>query len=436
MDGRTMAHWAAVFSAMLPLSCGILDAPDPNSLTYGDLGHPASAGGLVNGAEHLVAQSYGNVVRISGVMADELVSIGSFQAFGELSRGFFDDTSNQFSDGLYVDLSEAQWLVNEAVIRLDGFVADDPQDPQLRVYLSRALMLSGFLSTLIADSFVDFVVSDRGNAQPPLGPVGMRVLLVDALDQLGRSRSLAVELADEDLELRATALLARAHLTLALWDRVQPNDLTVPVLVSDPAADGFAMEVIERGGDEWEWVFTYGPTTTGPPSVRSSLGSQLQFGERYVSFDNGDPGTVTGLALVDPSTGVPDVRASAEVARFTGPSLFTDLVTTSAREMMLVLAESSLVEGDPATSADWLDRIRDIDQRGPVQRALDPLVLLQHERRVQLLLQGRRVLDHYRFGGGSDDWDAASPAVLSPGTRLPITDSELKTNPHLNGSGG
>ena len=58
-----------------------------------------------------------------------------------------------------------------------------------------------------------------------------------------------------------------------------------------------------------------------------------------------------------------------------------------------------------------------------------PVAMLQHERRVNLFIQGRRLWDHYRFGVPSDQWAVGSEALTKPGTLLPITITELQSNP-------
>ncbi len=57
--------------------------------------------------------------------------------------------------------------------------------------------------------------------------------------------------------------------------------------------------------------------------------------------------------------------------------------------------------------------------------------MLLHERRVNLYLQGLRLHDHYRFGIQSNNWLPNSEAVTTPGTMLPITRTEILSNPNI-----
>jgi hypothetical protein len=56
--------------------------------------------------------------------------------------------------------------------------------------------------------------------------------------------------------------------------------------------------------------------------------------------------------------------------------------------------------------------------------------MLQHERRVNLFVQYKRLQDHYRFGVKSMNWLAGSPAATTPGLVLPITRIEIEANCH------
>lgn len=59
--------------------------------------------------------------------------------------------------------------------------------------------------------------------------------------------------------------------------------------------------------------------------------------------------------------------------------------------------------------------------------------LLEHERRVNLFLQARRLADHYRFGSPSSNWLENSAALVRPGTFFPISITEIRSNPKVGG---
>ena len=422
--------------ALLLGGCGFLESNDPNSITYDDLDNPAAAAGLVAGLEHLVAEVHGRVASVGGVMSDEMTWIGSLQDWGELDRGRFDNPANQFSERLYIQLSEARWLADEALRRLADFTRDAPHNETLARLRIRARLMEGLVTVVMVDYFEDFVISDRTEAEPPLGREGMIQRTQASIQGLDQAAAEARQMADEELELRALSLEARARAALALFQALDPAGLPpTPVLISNPAASALAQEVVGRGGIEWSWSFVYN-ANSGPPHVTRAQDGQLRLGDRYVTTDPSDGTVVTGPALVDPNTGALDARAAAEVARLGQPESFPDLGVTSGRGMALLLAEGSLANGDAGGFRSWIDRVRDLDGRGPSDPALPDLLVLEHERQVQHFLQGRRLLDLYRFAGTSDNWDETSAAITRPGARLPIARRERETNPHIAGSSG
>jgi len=58
-------------------------------------------------------------------------------------------------------------------------------------------------------------------------------------------------------------------------------------------------------------------------------------------------------------------------------------------------------------------------------------LFIEHERRANLLLQGRRLNDMYRFGSQSPNWLPNEDAVTTPGILLPIPRNEQLANPDL-----
>ena len=137
-----------------------------------------------------------------------------------------------------------------------------------------------------------------------------------------------------------------------------------------------------------------------------------------------------GKSLTDPVTGLADATLAARVAEVSGDrNPFLPIV--SAAEMHLLIAEHALATGDTAGFTRHIDAARAIHGRAPSGGAVPAMDLLQHERRVHLFLQGRRLLDHYRFGSVGDGWDAGSEAATSPGTFLPIPESERVANPFV-----
>jgi hypothetical protein len=110
----------------------------------------------------------------------------------------------------------------------------------------------------------------------------------------------------------------------------------------------------------------------------------------------------------------------------------------SARELRLILAEAALAQGDVAGATAEINVVRAFDGLQAYDPAApgapQPIVVLKHERRVNLFMQGRRLPDMYRFGDTSPLWQTSAEAVLTPGSLLPIADIERQSNCYIIGS--
>ena len=171
------------------------------------------------------------------------------------------------------------------------------------------------------------------------------------------------------------------------------------------------------------WGFAYSDATATPEFASQLFSGAAVIGARYMTED-GD------VALLDPETGLSDATVARRIDEVAGDrNAFLPMV--SAVEMHLLLAEHALATSDMAGFVHEIDTLRGLHGRAPSTGAASSLELLEHERRVHLFLQGRRLLDQYRFGGEAERWDATSPASTSPGTLLPIPESERVANPFV-----
>jgi hypothetical protein len=100
--------------------------------------------------------------------------------------------------------------------------------------------------------------------------------------------------------------------------------------------------------------------------------------------------------------------------------------------MQLILAESKVVS-DPAGAESILNALRARDGLKPLAAPVTVGQLLQHERRANLYMQGRRLSDMYRFGIKDSRWVATSDAINTPGSFFPITIQERRANQFLTG---
>src|SRR6185503_16870026 len=139
----------------------------------------------------------------------------------------------------------------------------------------------------------------------------------------------------------------------------------------------------------------------------------------------------------DPVTGAVDAAAVKMIGRF----IFADdinhppMAVVSKREMYLIVAEAALAAGNTAGFDTAINALRALDGKaayagtGPTR-----LALLQWERRINLVFQGRRLNDMYRFGVKDPRWVATSIAVRKPGCLLPIPLLERDANAAITGT--
>jgi hypothetical protein len=98
--------------------------------------------------------------------------------------------------------------------------------------------------------------------------------------------------------------------------------------------------------------------------------------------------------------------------------------------MHLIIAEEA-VGTDDGRARTELNTVRALDGLPDVVASDDLTAFIEHERRANLFLQGRRLNDMYRFGSQSPDWLPNEDAATRPGTLLPIPDNEILANPNL-----
>jgi len=99
--------------------------------------------------------------------------------------------------------------------------------------------------------------------------------------------------------------------------------------------------------------------------------------------------------------------------------------------MRLIVAEAALASGDMDGFTNHINMIREgLDGLTAYSGQIPAIEMLQHERRVNLFVQYKRLQDMYRFGVQSMNWLSGSPSATTPGLMLPITRIEILANCH------
>jgi starch-binding outer membrane protein, SusD/RagB family len=446
MTIRSIAHhWASLAPALavgliLP-ACDILDVNNPSNLTEESVESASAANAVVNGA---VAQNArGIATQWLGylIATDEIVWIGSRDAWGQLDQGFLSNRANEFTDAAFPQLAQARWLADRAVALLDGHVAETPT-PKMKRDQARAYLQAGIIYMIIGETQEDFAFSDKQEAAASIGPAQMRTVLDKAIEYLDKAVtfSQALEEEDDDLVDQALAVRARAKHSRAQWDKIKPTPNTAQPLVDAADAASDAMAVLARVNDDWRYQLEYSSSTLSNymASEINSRGEQQFDTTSVVEVNAAAPKTILGVKLKDPISNQADPRIRAFLEEWKGEAdisvagtTYAPLTLVSARHMLLILAEDELQKGNTAGFTTYINRVRAVNNLPAYSGQIPALDMLKYERRAALFVTGVRLLDMYRFGIADPLWHPSSDVLRAPGTLLPITCIEANANPEI-----
>lgn len=433
---------AAVFTLS---GCNLLDVNNPNSLTEESIQLPAASNGVANGSLRKVADAVSEVWQTTGVASDELFWTGSRDGWNTLDQGAIDEPRNEFLDAVFPELGTAVWMGQNAVDILTQHVADNPGQSGFARDLARAYFFNGIALLITGETQEDMTFSNKMEDGAPVGPANMITVLDDAITNLNEAVTRFGALGEDALETAALAVRARAHMSRAIWNVINPSaaGTTTALDFGQGAIDADA--VLAAVGTE-DYLYQLGfSSSTSTCSMCSWINNR---GENQVNDDlialtttgTGATGRMTegdsvNVLLLDPVSGDPDPTVKTMVDRF-GTGLYDPLTLASARLMRLILAEQALA-GD-ATFGDFITHInalRAFDDKDPFGGEVSDLAILQHERRINTLFMGLRLPDMYRWGITDVRWLPTNTALTNPGTMMPITIVEIRANCHLNGLG-
>src|SRR5215831_15666526 len=430
---------AGVAAALVALSaCSMFDTnvSNPNAIDESALGDPASAPTLANGLNATVTRMITSVYGPYSVASDELTWVGSRENWGKIDVGLVSDPSNEYNDAAYPLASQARWLSNYTIERLEGFKKAGKLANQLD--LARTYVYAAITYITIGDNYDDFILaSDRTKPAAPVGEANMIQMYDSATSYLDRALPIATAANSSDLQMQILGLRARAKFSKAVYKILKPARTTpTNPLVSDAGAiaDATAALAIMPAG----YRFRVTPTTanTGTNNIGSEMNSrqEIRAGGDYINPDAKGLQPLAGLAgikLTDPITQQPDpviAKAIDDCCRVSSTTLLP-FTLTSWKEMQLILAEASLASGNAADFKTCINAIRAVDALpawdGTTSAAQTILI---HERRVNLFLQSRRLHDLYRFGLKADRWQPTSTAATKA-CFFPITQIERQSNP-------
>lgn len=454
MYNRTATFFLIILLALGIGACDVLDVENPNTLQEEELNQPTAAEPMVNGLQAKVTEGVTAMLAPYSTATDELIWVGSRSGWLNLSRGFIGEPNNEFTDSNFLQVAEAEWMSRDFVSRLETFQEEGTLPDE--ALLAEAYLHGAIMKTTVGDMFSNWAFSDRQEAGEPIGEENMTQLYDQALEFVNKGLAL-----EAGFETELTAMKARILFSRSVWDKAHPAG---GVNTSDPLADGEdadnaaaaarnALDLMESG----DFLFDLPVTASG--DFVSGVAFQVNQRDElipdttvYVNTETENGGVVSEVTFEDPIDNVPHPRTQQIInKRYRGDrDELSDVTIVSAREMRLIIAEAALAEGDTGPGSTFrtqINELRALDglsaYDGPSDEGVSRIELLEDSRQANLYLQGRRLVDMYRFDEPStfdlppdadapdQGWQSSSDAIQNPGTFFPLPNTERRSNPNL-----
>jgi hypothetical protein len=437
---RSLGTAATVLGAMALASCSVFstEVNNPNAVTEDAISSSAAAAtSLVTGLYGAVNAAGNQITGTSGAASDELTWVGSREYWNLLDVGDLGDPLNEYTDGQYPYVSQARWMANYVLPKLEGY--DKAGSLRNRADLAQAYFLAATIYTLIGENYEDFVLaSDRVKNGANVGEANMRIMFDSAIVNTGKGLAVATALNNQPLRARLLAMQARAKWSKAVWGTLRaPRGFPANPLINDAGANADAAAALAAfGSTSARYRFdVIAQNAGGWFSTGSEMNSRLEIraGNRYIVPNGAGTRPVdgaAGISMVDPITRQTDPVTLANINECCRLSSTVNVGWTaaSAKEMLLILAEAALASGNTAEFQSRINAIRTADALPDWTPAssVSARDILIHSRQVNLFLQARRLTDHYRFQIRADRW------VATRGLRpcfFPISYNERQQNP-------
>jgi len=433
-SGRTIVLGLA---ALAMAGCkNMLDVDNPNNVTPGALEEPTAASAIVNGAINIGANALSSLFNAYNIISDETFQTGSRDDYRLLDTGGIEINTNEYLQASYLVAMRGRWMAEQAIAQVGKFDADGQlADRQLlaKSYLMGAVSYDG-----LANIFDDIAISDRTTAGKNLGEANMVQLYDSALKWLDAGAAIATG----DNRANILGMRARVRFDKAVWQKLNPPGTTpAQPLVNDAQAVADATAAIAAMAGDYRFdLLTDNNNDDDDASggVGFEMNSRVEHTPDTAALVRIDPTNKKPVAIIatDPVTGLVDAGAQKVIGRFINATDINHppLTVVSKREMYLILAEAGLAAGNNAVFDTNINALRALDGKAPYTGAGPTrLQLLQWERRINLVFQGRRLNDMYRFGLKDPRWVNTSVVVRKPGCALPIPLIEREANSEIEG---
>jgi hypothetical protein len=416
---------------------GLLEVDNPNNVSSDALDVPTAATAIVNGATNTTANALSSMWNAYNIISDESFQTGSRDDYRLLDTGEIQNNTNEYSTAAYRQAVRARWMSEQAIQKVSGFQqAGQLLNQQLLV---QAYLMGAVIYTSIANVYDDTPISDRTVAGANLGETNMVQMYDSALKWLDA----ALPIATGTNRANVLGMRARVRFDKAIWTKMNPPG-TVPAqpLINDAQAVADANAALPLMSGDYIWDLLVDNQNSGDNAsggVGFEMNSRVEHTPDSAALVRIDLTNKKPVAIIakDPVTGNLDAGAVKMIGRFITPDDINNppFAVTSKREMYLILAEAALAAGNNAGFDTNINLLRALDGK-PAYTGAGPtrLQLLQWERRINLVFQGRRLNDMYRFGVKDPRWINTSVVVRKPGCLLPIPRLEREANKLIEGA--
>jgi hypothetical protein len=415
---------------------GLLEVDNPNNVSSDALDVPTAASAIVNGAINTGANALSSLLNAYTIISDESFQTGSRDDYRLLDTGGIEINTNEYLQASYLVAMRARWMAEQAIQKVGKFNDDGVlPDKQLLV---QAYLMGAVIYDELAKMFDDVAISDRIAAGKNLGEQNMVQLYDSALKWLDAGAAIATG----NNKANIVAMQARVRFDKAVWQKLNPPGTTpAQPLVNDPQATAAATAALALMSGDYRFDLLVDNSNSGDDAsggVGFEMNSRVEHTPDTAAFvkidlTNKKP---TGIIAKDPVTGAVDAAAVKVLGRFINAADINHppMTVVSQREMYLILAEAALAANNNAGFDTNINLLRRMDGK-PDYTGAGPtrLQLLQWERRVNLVFQGRRLNDMYRFGVKDPRWVSTSVVVRKPGCELPIPLIERDANKEIEG---
>lgn len=438
--GITRRPLRAVALAVTPVAIigcsSLLEVDNPNNVSSDALEVPTAASAIVNGAVNSGAQALSSLLNAYNIISDESFQTGSRDDYRLLDTGGIEINTNEYVQASYLRAMRARWMAEQAIQKVGKFKADGTLlDVQL---MAQAYLMGAVMYDNLANMFDDTAISDRTVAGKNLGEMGMVQMYDSALKWLDAG----AQIATGDNRTNIIAMRARVKFDRAVWLKLNPPGTTpANPLVNDAGATADATTALAAMSGDYRFDLLNDGLNSGDDAsggVGFEMNSRVEHTPDTAAFvridlTNKKP---TAITAKDPVTGLTDAGAVKTIGRFifTSDINHPPLTIVSEREMRLIIAEAALAAGNNAGFDTAINGLRAMDGKAPYTgTGPTRLQLLQWERRINLVFQGRRLNDMYRFGVKDPRWINTSVVVRKPGCGMPIPLIERDANKEITG---